>query len=471
MLREYHAVWRALFILLDLAVSLAAFAVAYGVRFGLPVIGRLFGDPSPPPPFPPLATYSQVLPILGLVLWITNSQFRLYRPRRTGSFVDEARDVCKSSLAAVVVLMTFFFFDRTYPYARSLVVIFALLHPTLAILMRLVLRGALRHLRSRGRNLRWVLIVGTGRTAQELMHRLRQNPWTGIRVRGLISRARALVGRRIHSVPVIGCVRDMDRLLDLFPSDQVYIAVPFSEKRLVEGLVKRLTERLVAVRIVPDVGYYVEPHHLSNFDGLPVLHVWENRLTGWNAFVKRSLDVALASLASIACLPLFLVIAALVKLTSPGPILYVQQRMGLDGRIFPILKFRTMRCDADRVEGWTLPEDERCTGFGRLLRRTSLDELPQLVNVLAGQMSVVGPRPERPVLIEKFRRTMPQYMLRHQVKAGMTGWAQVNGWRGNTSLRKRLQYDLYYARHWSIWFDLKILALTVMRGLVHRNAY
>lgn len=466
MLREYPYVWRSMFIVIDLGISAFAFVGAYWLRFSAPLV-----DTIPTAHVPPIAAYYEVIPAVFVCLWITNNYFKLYHPRRISSFLDELLDIVKSNGLAVLLLMTFFFFNRSFSYARSVVVIFAFLNPLGISLFRMSVRGALRFLRARGYNLRRIIIVGTGQSAQALIHRLQRNPWTGMRIRGLLSCKDEMVGRKIHGIPVLGTVDAIDGLMRREPVDQVYIALPATRRRLIERLANHLSRQLIAVRLVPDIGWFFDHRQLADFEGLPVFSVLENRLRGWNAFSKRVMDFVLATVAIICCLPLFLVIAALVKLTSRGPIFYLQKRMGLDGRIFPILKFRTMRADAEERPSWTEPHDGRCTGFGSILRRTSLDELPQLFNVLLGQMSLVGPRPERPALIEQFRETLPRYMLRHQFKAGITGWAQVNGWRGNTSLRKRLQYDLYYLQHWSIWFDVKILALTLVRGLIHRNAY
>ncbi len=228
------------------------------------------------------------------------------------------------------------------------------------------------------------------------------------------------------------------------------------------------------VRIVPDLGSFRTLHtDIESFAGMPLVTLVQSPMTGWNQVLKRVLDLAGAILALILFSPLMLLIAFLVKITSPGPILYRQQRMGLDGKTFFTLKFRSMRQDAEKQTGavWATENDTRRTTLGVYLRRFNLDELPQLFNVLNGDMSLVGPRPERPVLIEEFKSKIPNYMLRHKVKAGITGWAQINGWRGNTSLEKRIEHDLYYIERWSVWLDLKILLLTVFKGFVDPNAY
>ena len=241
-----------------------------------------------------------------------------------------------------------------------------------------------------------------------------------------------------------------------------------------EKILQQLSTEMVDIKILPDLYQYVILQgSVEEFEGLPVVTLSGSPMYGWNQVVKRALDLTVSIPLLILGLPIFGLIALLIKLTSPGPVFYVQERMGYDGRIIRMVKFRTMQVDAEQETGevWTAENDPRCTAVGAILRRTSLDELPQLWNVLKGEMSLVGPRPERPVFVEEFRQQLPRYMLRHRVKAGMTGWAQVQGWRGNTSLEKRLEHDLYYIQHWSLFLDLKILYLTLWRGFIHKNAY
>jgi Undecaprenyl-phosphate glucose phosphotransferase len=251
-------------------------------------------------------------------------------------------------------------------------------------------------------------------------------------------------------------------------------AVPYRQYAELRALLDRLTRETPDVVLVPDdFGLFVLRSRAFEFQGLPMIALLETPLSGPDRFLKRLLDVVLGAVLLVVLGPLMVFIAIAVRLTSGAPVLYRQQRMGMDGRVFAMLKFRTMRPDAEAENGpqWTRPGDPRRTGLGAFLRRTSLDELPQLINVLKGDMSLVGPRPERPVFIDEFRQALPNYMLRHRIKAGMTGWAQVHGWRGSTSLRKRLQYDLYYVRNWSLALDLRILLMTLVRGLTNRNAY
>jgi Undecaprenyl-phosphate glucose phosphotransferase len=273
---------------------------------------------------------------------------------------------------------------------------------------------------------------------------------------------------------VLGDLEALPQLLRAQEIDQVFIALPLEAAARLPEVLKGLDEVPVDVRVVPDFSRYMSLQGgVEDFGGLPFISLQGSPVYGWDQVLKRGMDILVAGSLLLVLGPGLGLIALLVKLTSRGPVLYRQERMGLDGRTFSMLKFRSMRVDAEVETGavWARSADPRRTRIGAFLRATSLDELPQLWNVLKGEMSLVGPRPERPVFIQEFRKRIPRYMLRHTVKAGMTGWAQVNGWRGDTSLEKRIEYDLYYIQHWSLWLDLKILWLTSWRGLVNRNAY
>jgi Undecaprenyl-phosphate glucose phosphotransferase len=256
--------------------------------------------------------------------------------------------------------------------------------------------------------------------------------------------------------------------------NEVIIAMPPSQSHELDELLHALKDETVDVRVVPDVHRFVTIGcEIEVFDGFPILRLNDSPVVGWGAIVKRISDIVVSSTALVFLSPILLLIAAGVRLTSRGRVLYAQERMGLDGQGFRMLKFRTMREDAEVESGavWARKGDNRCTPLGAFLRKTSLDELPQLLNVLRGDMSLVGPRPERPMFVDKFRYEIPHYMLRHKVRTGITGWAQVNGWRGNTSLNRRIECDLFYIKNWSIGLDLKILVMTLWRGFIHKNAY
>ena len=315
-------------------------------------------------------------------------------------------------------------------------------------------------------------MVGDGSQADFLIERLKELKPIGIHLSGSISLAEQ--SSENPGSKFLGSLEELPQIIQQQRIDQVFISLSLKEQHRLEELKDLLSEQWVDVRIVPDLGSFRTLHtDIESFAGMPLVTLVQSPMTGWNQVLKRMLDLAGAILALILFSPLMLLIAFLVKITSPGPILYRQQRMGLDGKTFFTLKFRSMRQDAEKQTGavWATENDTRRTTLGVYLRRFNLDELPQLFNVLNGEMSLVGPRPERPVLIEEFKSKIPNYMLRHKVKAGITGWAQINGWRGNTSLEKRIEHDLYYIERWSVWLDLKILLLTVFKGFVDPNAY
>jgi Undecaprenyl-phosphate glucose phosphotransferase len=353
----------------------------------------------------------------------------------------------------------------------------AIILPNLLAMHRVIFRSALQAIRRRGWNLRHVTVIGVGRLGRIVCRTLDRNTWTGIHVAHFLSHqehnngAQQCVGR-----PVLGGLADLESVLEKEKPDAVYLAIPNARSAVVPGVLKRLERFAVDVRIVPDVHprYMPQNMQVGMLEGMPVLSVRESPLNGMGGLVKRALDFFGALAALLVFAPLMLATAAVVRLTSPGPVIFRQRRVSLGGETFNIYKFRTMFHAEDEQHapaGWTQRNDPRITPVGRWLRKTSLDELPQLFNVLLGDMSLVGPRPERPELIQRFRDDWRGYMLRQHVKAGITGWAQVNGLRGDTSIRKRLQLDLFYIRHWSLGFDLKMLWLTLFRGFVHRNAH
>jgi Undecaprenyl-phosphate glucose phosphotransferase len=449
----------------DLVLVASCWLLAYWLRF------HVAGPPRPFHEVPPVSDYFlMLLPIL--VVWgVAFRAFGLYRPRRIGSHLSEAADVAKASTIGVLVLvavMTFFF--RGYDYSRVVIVYFWLLSIGLVWFSRAAFREGLRFARRRGYNLRYAVVVGGGELAATVVRRMQGRPDVGIQVLGVVSDDKdAAAGARW-----LGGYSDLRAVLDAHTVDHVVLALAHEDYGRLVGLLDAVGDEPVTIHVVPDLLRFASLHGgVEQFEGMPFIHLRESPLYGWSSLVKRVFDFVF-SLAFLAVFwPLLLLLAAAVRFSSPGPIFYRQERMGLDGRRFHMLKFRTMRADAERQTGpkWADPADERRTGLGAFLRRFSLDELPQFLNVVRGDMSVVGPRPERPVFVEQFRQTVPGYMLRHKVKSGITGWAQVNGLRGNTSLEKRIQYDIEYIERWSVWLDLKIIAMTVVRVLVDRNAY
>jgi putative colanic acid biosynthesis UDP-glucose lipid carrier transferase len=347
----------------------------------------------------------------------------------------------------------------------------------------------LRRARAHGHNLRRVLVVGAGRAGQRLAHAFRQYPWMGFEVVGFLDdRGPAVDGEPMGAIAIPGAARPLilgrvDEIGDVLDDlqrqgrgvDFVYAALPLEAAGKIQRVADAVAVRTANLAMVPDLFQLdlLLNARVSDVDGLPVLHLLDQAPFDIRYLAKRALDIAFSATALILLAPILSAIALAVKMSSPGPVFYRQERMSLNGQTFRMLKFRSMPVGAEKSTGavWASPGESRATRVGTFLRRTSLDELPQFINVLRGDMSVVGPRPERPVFIEQFRHEVPGYMLRHKMKAGITGWAQIHGWRGNTSIHKRIEYDLYYIQNWSLKLDLKIMAMTVVKGFVHENAY
>jgi Undecaprenyl-phosphate glucose phosphotransferase len=465
-LKVHSRLFEQVTLVADLMLIGACWLLAYLLRF------YVVGPPLVTPDIPPLRDYLlQLVPIL--VVWgVAFRWFDLYRPRRLGSRLSEWLDVAKASTLGVLVLiaiMTFSF--RATEYSRVVIVYFWVLSIVAVSLWRATFREGLRVARRRGINQRRAIVVGGGEPAAEIVAALQRRPDVGVRLLGVVG------DKDEHGTglaPRLGRFEDLRALLDREQVDVVFVALPHQAYGRLADLLSDIGDDPVSIHLVPDVFSLASLRGgIEEFEGVPLIHLRESPLYGWNRVLKRVFDLIIGGGLLVAALPLMGLIALVVKLTSPGPVLLGQVRMGLDGREFRMLKFRTMRVDAEADTGpvWAQPDDPRRTRLGGMLRRFSLDELPQLFNVLRGEMSLVGPRPERPMFVEEFRRQVPGYMLRHKVKAGMTGWAQINGWRGNTSLAKRIEYDLYYIERWSLAFDLTILVRTIWHGFANPHAY
>lgn len=465
MLKAYSRLLEQLMLTCDLLLVAACWLLAYGIRFYV-IVPPITGGA-----VPPLRPYLlMLLPIL--VVWgLSFHAFDLYRPRRIGSHLSEAADIAKAStMGGLVLVSVMAFFFKEYEYSRVVIVYFWLLSIGVVWFSRAAFREALRFARRRGYNLRGVIVVGDGEPVAAVLQRIQARPDVGLRILGVIGDDKdgGRDGRWL------GGYADLRAILDSREVDHVIIALAHEDYTRLPGLLDAIGDEPVTIHVVPDLFRFTSLRGgVEEFEGIPFIHLRDSPLHGWSQVAKRSFDVVFSATMLFLLSPVLAAIALGVKLTSPGPIFYPQDRMGLDGQRFRMLKFRTMGQDAEAETGpvWASKADTRRTRLGMFLRRFSLDELPQFLNVLRGQMSVVGPRPERPVFVEQFRQTVPGYMLRHKVKSGVTGWAQVNGLRGNTSLEKRIQFDLEYIERWSLWLDFKIIVLTVFRVLFDRNAY
>ena len=463
-LRGLRALYVVALLVSDLIMLRLAFVLAYHLR--------VLTDTRPDQPLDPPSTYDELATICVLVIMVVFAVRRLYIPRRGFGRVDLLYQVAAAvGIGWLAALSVTFFVYRALEPPRLMLVYWAVLSIGLAWLARVVLDALLRDAHRRGRDLERVLIVGEGEQAQLVEAKIRAAPELGYRVVGFVGNGSP--DPRVE--PVLGHLRDVPRIVREEGVGEVIIAwAGISHPDLVD-LIAGCTQQRVDIKIFPDIFELMAREvESSELIGLPLMRVRDVTLHGWMRFLKRALDVAVSWTMLVGLSWWFLLMALVVKLTSPrGPVLYVQERVGLDGKPFFMLKFRSMRPDAEAESGpvWTVPNDPRRTRLGEVIRRFSLDEFPQLINVLIGEMSLVGPRPERPEFVAQFANLVPRYRERHMEKAGMTGWAQVNGLRGQTSIEERTEYDLFYVETWSLAFDIKILLKTLAAVIRDRNAY
>ncbi|MBJ6764215.1 undecaprenyl-phosphate glucose phosphotransferase [Myxococcaceae bacterium JPH2] len=454
------------------SIKVAADVVMLALAFGLAYVTRFSGVVPITEGIPPWDETLVSLTMVLVIFPVTFQQARLYATNRSRTNVGELFELFKATITATLILVALTYFARER-YSRLTLAIFVLYAFIFISLSRLAFRLVLSEVRRRGFNLKSILVIGAGELGHRVIETVEGHRELGFRVTGLLTLRPEKVGQWVNGVQVVGHVAEVDAVLDARPVDQVIIAVPLEDQAHVKPLMEQLALRTVDVKVVPDLYQYITLYGgLEEFGGLPIISLQGDPMDGWSRVAKRAFDILFSLLAIMLSGPLMLLTAFAVKLTSRGPVLYRQERMGMDGQTFPILKFRTMRIDAE-VQGATMAraDDPRRTPIGTFLRKYSIDELPQFFNVLRGDMSLVGPRPERPVFIEEFKRQIPRYHLRHKVKAGITGWAQVNGLRGQTSIQKRIEYDLYYIENWSLLMDLKILLRTALGGFLSKNAY
>jgi Undecaprenyl-phosphate glucose phosphotransferase len=466
MLKQKRQLFEMLFIACDIAVVSCAWILAYWIRFFTEWVPADKG-------IPPVSNYLAMLLFIWLIWAFVFKRMGLYKPMRGVRRSSELFLLLQANVMALLlfIAVTYLFREKSVPFSRLVFVYFGVLATVLTAVERSALRYFLREIRRRGYNVRYLVVVGAGNVATDVVQRIRHERELGIQVLGCLSKDGG-EKRGPLGIPVLGKYLDLRNMLNKMDIDQVMVALPWEDNNFMPDIMDAVKDTMVDVKIVPDVYQFVSVGGaIEEFEGLPVISLQSSPLDSMNLIAKRAFDLAVSFIMIVVLSPLMLLLALLVKITSWGPVFYSQERVSFDGTRFRIVKFRTMRLDAEQ-EGpqWSRTGDDRVTWLGRFLRTYSLDELPQLFNVLRGEMSLVGPRPERPVFIEEFRRRVPRYMLRHKVPAGMTGWAQVNGWRGDTSIDKRIEFDLYYIENWSIALDFKILLLTLVRGMRSETA-
>jgi len=463
---------RMLLVTMDIGALVAGFALGYYARQLLPFLPQ----PSSQPPF------ERYLPILILQIVIVILFFyfsRLYHQRRVFGRFDQLRSMVGAiTLSALLtnglqeLLFRGTIFDVSYP--RSLLFYAWFFSVLMVALSREAYRRIEVALRRRGLACDNLLVVGAGKVARDMLSRIRSNPDLGYIVVGVVTPPDEHQGKML-GVPNLGGFADLPRLIDEHQVGQIIIALPEAKRSELADLVTLCQRGQVDIKIYPDIfAYMAGDLNVDDLGGIPLLTVRDIALRGWKLSLKRGLDVFGAAFGLVTLSPFMLLTALLVRWESRGPVFYTQIRMGLDGRPFPMIKFRSMRTDAEQSgPGWTTANDPRVTRLGAFMRKTNWDEIPQLINVLLGHMSLVGPRPERPVYVMEFREQIPRYMERHREKAGMTGWAQIHGLRGDTSIAERTAYDLWYVENWSLWLDIKIIFRTIYQTLTRSspNAY
>jgi Undecaprenyl-phosphate glucose phosphotransferase len=452
--------------------DLAATAGAWLLAFYLRVESGFFALSKAAPSLEECCASLPMVIVLALVAYHLTGQYAIHRFRRIR---EEVVAVLKGVfLMELLVIAATFGLQNPYE-SRIILILFLVLTATTILLARRLSWAAIRYLRSRGYNQSHSIIVGTGRVARKTARALRHASWMGIRNIGFIEDQPT---RWSDDLDILGTTAELPALIQKYAVSNVFISLPMNRYHEARKVYDILSRTVVEVRLVADVPELASLSlTTTNLDGLPVIGLRENPHFGINVVFKRAMDIAVSALAVLLLAPVMAAIALVIKIVSPGPVFYRQERCGLNGQPFQMLKFRSMRVNAEQSTGavWAVKDDPRRTRFGTFLRSTSLDELPQLFNVMRGEMSLVGPRPERPVFISKFSKTIPNYMARHAVKAGITGWAQVNGWRGETDtldkMIHRVSHDLEYIRRYSFWLDVKIILLTVLGKHVRANAY
>ncbi len=468
MIRQKHERLTLALLAIDAVASNLALLAAWFLRFALAVVPLTKGTQQ-------IAVYTEILPLVTVIFPLAFSLQGLYRYRGTRTRAEELASVAVAAVVGTIILSGLLLWIRPngllVEYSRATLALFMACEVTFVMLGRLLVRRAMERRYRAGRNLDSVLIAGSGELAHALVERMRAHEELGFRIAGFVSNDE---NPTLVNLPHLGLIEEAPELIDRLKIDHVFVALPHASGPSMMRLLEQLSRHYVSIHVVPDLLQFMALRsRVEDIDGLPTVNLSDTPLAGWNRSVKRLFDLLIATTALLIFSPVMLLIGLLVWLEDRGKIFYRQTRMGLDGVPFEILKFRSMHLEAEASTGpiWASKSDHRTTRIGRVIRGWSLDELPQLWNVIRGDMSVVGPRPERPQFVEQFRAEFPHYMLRHKVRAGITGWAQVNGWRGNTSMRKRIEHDLYYIENWSLLFDLKILLLTIRHGWRHENAY
>ncbi len=469
MIKDNQKYFNRLHLLIDAVIVTCSYMLAWYLRFESVFVTKKQGVG-----VLEMETYFYALYFIVPGYIILYYFFNMYTSKRTARRKYEVYGILKANTAGVLLFLVVLYVVNQPDFSRTMILIFYGVNIVLSTLSRQILRNALQYFRRKGYNLKYILLVGYSRAAEEYVTRINANPQWGYVVRGILD-DRIPRGTLYKGVKVLGSIDNLTYILPENKLDEIAITLALQDYGRLEEIVDLCEKSGVHTKFIPDYNSLIPSRpYTEDLMGLPVINIRYVPLTNTlNWISKRLVDIAGSAAGLVLVSPIMLVTAIAVKLSSPGPIIFKQERIGLHNKPFQMYKFRTMEIQKESSEkkAWTVKDDPRVTKIGKFLRRTSLDEFPQFYNILRGDMSLVGPRPERPLFVEKFREEIPRYMIKHQVRPGLTGWAQINGYRGDTSIRKRIDYDIFYIENWTMGLDIKILFLTIFKGFINKNAY
>lgn len=453
---------------MDALIVAAAYISAWGIKFGFDSLSGKVGGVG----ISKMYVYALLCVVPGCI--ILYAMFNLYTPKRMHGQKYEIMNIVKANTVGILIFFFILFLAKLTDFSRAVLLIFYALNIGYEFIARILLRALLRNIRKRGFNQKHIVLIGYSRAAEGYIDRIKLFPQWGYHIVGILD-DNVDSDTKYRGEKIIGRISDIENIIAENDLDEIVITLGLEEYMKLEKIVGICEKSGVHTKFIPDYNNIIPTRpYIEDVQGLPVINIRHVPLSSLgNRFVKRAMDIIGGFLALVLFSPVMLIALIGVKVTSKGPVIYKQKRVGLHNKEFEMYKFRSMMVQTDGGDAskWTTPSDPRVTKFGKFIRKTSIDELPQIINVLKGDMSLVGPRPERPFYVERFKEEIPRYMIKHQVRPGMTGWAQVNGYRGDTSIRKRIECDLYYIENWSFIFDIKIMISTVFKGFINKNAY
>lgn len=475
MIKDNQKMFNRVHVLMDACIIVIAYLLTYYLRFYSPLT-KLFAflRVEKNTGFYSIDVYAKrlifVVPLYLFIYYFTH----LYTPKRGRRRWIELFNIVLANTFGIAFFFSFLYITKEFNISRYFLGIFYSLNILLSVAARMILTQALRTARRKGYNLKHVILVGYGHAAEAYIDRIFANPQWGYYIHGILD-DNMEVGTMYKKVPVIGSITHLESFLMKMTLDEIAITLSVNEYEKLENIVAVCEKSGVHTKFIPDYYSFIPTTpYTEDLYGLPVINIRNVPLSNtYNRIIKRLVDIVGAGVALIIFSIPMLIVSLMIRITSPGPIIFSQVRIGKHNKEFKMYKFRSMEVQADKDEkkAWTTKSDPRVTGIGKFIRKTSLDEFPQFYNVLIGDMSLVGPRPERPFFVDKFKEEIPRYMIKHQVSPGLTGWAQINGYRGDTSIRKRIDHDLYYIENWTLSLDFKIMFLTIFKGFINRNAY